>query len=86
MQNSRATHVIEIADRNLALDIGDALPLATDMSWGVWRLSSEQRNALALSIVQQLKVCGWAFSRAEVWQQPMPVALKPEELNASNDG
>ena len=78
-------HVIDIADRNLALDIGDALP-SSNVSCGVWRLSLEQRNALALSIVKQLKVCGWEFSRADVWKQPTPVALKPDELNASNDG
>jgi hypothetical protein len=76
-----------MVDRNLAFDIGDALPLASAKGCGTCDLTDDERHTLALSIVHLLKVWGWEFSHPGLWGNPASSpALKMDELNASNDG
>jgi hypothetical protein len=85
-KQQRNITVVEINDQNLAFDIGDALPVASLQLSGNCRLSSDERHTLALSLVQQLKVWGWEFRHPGPWGKLAPAAaLKPDELNASND-
>jgi hypothetical protein len=74
---------MEMVERNLAVDIGEALPLASVKAYRNCGFTDDERLSLALSIVQQLKLCGWVFSN--LGTSAIPTALKPDELNASND-
>ncbi len=52
-------------DEHLAFDIGFALPRAPIK--GLRRaLSEDERRALAVSIVEHLKLCGWKFQMTPI--------------------
>jgi hypothetical protein len=76
---------MEMVERNLAVDIGEALPLASAKAYRNCGFTDDERLMLALSIVQHLKLWGWVFSNPGQWNAATPTALKPHELNASND-
>jgi hypothetical protein len=52
-------------EEHLAFDIGFALPRAPikGLRWG---LSEEERRAVAVSIVEHLKLCGWKFQMTPI--------------------